>query len=94
MKMDQRMRIAWQAWLTDKGTMQRLERPSKAVIAERARRYFRWRLEEAVEVLPGDSSALAEVLNELYALLIGEEEIINWDCAGLRGKPFRGSMNP
>jgi hypothetical protein len=39
--------------------MQRLERPSEAVIAERARGYFRWRLEEALEVLGSDSSPLA-----------------------------------
>jgi hypothetical protein len=75
---DRRIKIAWKAYLAELGVMQALERPSEAEIAERARRYFRWRLEEAVEVLGSDSSALAEVLNEMYALLIGEEEIVNW----------------
>ena len=72
------MRIAWRAWLADKGTMQLLDRPSAAEIAERARKYFRWRLKEAVQVLGSDSSALAEVLNEVFALVIGEDEIIGW----------------
>ena len=39
------------------------------------REYFRNRLEEALKVLPGDSSALAEVSNELFALLAGEDEV-------------------
>jgi hypothetical protein len=58
--------------------MQALERPSEAVIAERARGYFRWRFQEALEVLGSDSSALAEVLNEMFALLIGEDEVEGW----------------
>jgi hypothetical protein len=58
--------------------MQALERPSQAEIAERFRRYFRWRLEEAVEELPADSAKLAEVLNEMLALLIGEDEVEGW----------------
>ena len=72
------MQIAWRAWLAERGTMQRLERPSSSEIAERARGYFRWRLEEAIGDLTGDSSALAEVLNEICALVIGQEEIENW----------------
>ena len=75
---DRKMQIACRAWLAERGTMQRLERPSEAEIADRARKYFRWRLEEAVEALPGDSSALGEVLNELEALLLGEDEIQGW----------------
>jgi hypothetical protein len=78
------MRIAWRAWLAERGTMQRLERPSEAQVAERARGYFRWRLEEALEVLGSDSTALAEVLNEIFALVIGEE-VIETDSAGTRG---------
>ena len=31
-----------------------------------------------VEVLPTDSAKLAEVLNEMFALLVGEEEIKGW----------------
>jgi hypothetical protein len=78
MRVDRKFRIAWRAWLADKGVMQRLERPSEAVIAERFRKYFRWRFEEALEVLSSDSSALAEVLNEMFALLIGEDELEGW----------------
>ena len=44
-------------------------------LPEMVREYFRNRLEEALKVLPGDSSALAEVLNELFALLAGEDEV-------------------
>jgi hypothetical protein len=72
---DRRLRIAW---LADKGVMQMLERPSEAEIADRAKKYFRWRLEVAVAALSGDSSALAEVLNEVFVLVIGEDEIIGW----------------
>ena len=75
---DRKMQIACRAWLAERGTMQRLERPSEAEIADRARKYFRWRFREAVEALPGDSSALGEVLNELEALLLGEDEIQGW----------------
>ena len=75
---DRKMQIACRAWLAERGTMQRLERPSEAEIADRARKYFRWRFREAVEALPGDSSALGEVLNELEALLLGEDEIHGW----------------
>ena len=70
-----KLRIAWRAYIAELGVMQRLERPSEAVIAERARRYFQWRLEEALEVLGSDSSALAEVLNEMEALLIRETKL-------------------
>jgi hypothetical protein len=55
-----------------------LERPTQAEIAERFTRYFRLRFGEALEALSGDSSALAEVLSEMLALLIGEEEIVGW----------------
>ena len=75
---DRKLRIAWRAYLADKAVMQRLERPSEAEIAERFRRYFKWRLEEAVEVLGSDSSALAEVLSEMFALVIGEDEVEGW----------------
>jgi hypothetical protein len=44
-------------------------------LPDMVREYFRNRLEEALKVLPGDSSALAEVLNELFALLAGEDEV-------------------
>src|SRR5262252_462872 len=44
-------------------------------LPEMVREYFRWRLEEALEVLPTDSAKLAEVLNELFALLAGEDEV-------------------
>jgi hypothetical protein len=63
--------------------MQRLERPSQAEIAERARGYFRWRFKEAVEVLPADSAKLAEVLSEMIALVIGEEEVEGWQPPAL-----------
>jgi hypothetical protein len=55
--------------------MQRLERPSEAEIAERFRRYFRLRFKEALEFLPDDSSALSEVLIELFLIVTGEDEI-------------------
>ena len=58
--------------------MQRLERPSEAVIAERARGYFRWRFLEALEALPDDSSALSEVLIDLFLIVTGEDEIEGW----------------
>jgi hypothetical protein len=73
MRTERRIRIAWKAYLAEAGVMQALERPSET--AEWVRKYFRRRLEEAVAVLPGDSSALAEVLSEMLALLMGEEEI-------------------
>jgi hypothetical protein len=63
--------------------MQVLERPSEDVIAERFRRYFRWRFQEALEVLGSDSSALAEVLNEMCALVIGEDEVEGWGPVAL-----------
>jgi hypothetical protein len=77
-RVDRKMQIAWRAWLAERGTMQRLERPSEAEIADRARGYFRWRLEEAIGLLPLSSQKLAEVLNEMYALLLGEDEIQSW----------------
>jgi hypothetical protein len=77
------MRIAWKAYLAQLGTMQRLERPSEAEIAGRARRYFRWRFKEALEVLPADSAKLAEVLSELCALLVGVEEVEGWQPPAL-----------
>ena len=80
---DRRIKIAWKAYLAELGVMQALERPSEAEIAERARRYFRWRLEEAVEVLGSDSTLLAEVLSELIALVTGEEEVENWQPPAL-----------
>jgi hypothetical protein len=49
-----------------------------AVVAERQRAYFRRRLEEAVETLPGDSEPLAEVLEEILLIATGEDVIINW----------------
>jgi hypothetical protein len=72
------MRIAWKAYLAELGVMQMLERPSEAEIAERFRRYFRWRLEEAIGVLSADSSALSEVLIELFLTVTGEDEIVGW----------------
>jgi hypothetical protein len=75
---DRALRIAWRAWLADKGIMQMLERPPRAEVAERARKYFRWRLEEALEALPGNSSALAEALEEIFLIATGEEEIQDW----------------
>jgi hypothetical protein len=50
-----------------------------------AREYFRWRFEEALEVLPTDSQALAEVLNEMFALIIGEDEVEGWRPPALAG---------
>jgi len=52
-------------------------------LPEMVREYFRWRLEEALEVLPTDSAMLAEVLNEMFALLVGEEEIKGWRAPAL-----------
>jgi hypothetical protein len=49
-----------------------------AVVAEQQRKYFRWRLEEAVEWLYFDSEPLAEVLEEILLLVTGEEEIVKW----------------
>ena len=75
MRTERRLRIAWKAYLAELGVMQMLERPSEAEIAERFRRYFRWRLEEAIGVLSADSSALSEVLIELFLIVTGEDEI-------------------
>src|SRR5262249_55626914 len=95
MKVDRRLRIAWRAWLAERGTMQMLERPSEAEIAERFRKYFKWRFQEALEVLDsGECSALAEVLTEMYALVIGEDELEGWRPPALEetlsriGKPL------
>jgi hypothetical protein len=47
--------------------MQALERPSEAEVAEMVQRILiRWRFQEAVAALPGNSLALAEVLIELF----------------------------
>ena len=60
--------------MADKGVMQRLERPSAAEIADRARKYFRWRFREAVEALPGDSSALGTVdTTNSYGIAVPQE---------------------
>ena len=68
------MQIAWRAWLAERGTMQRFERPSEAEIADRARKYFRWRFREAVEALPGDSSALGTVdTTNSYGIAVPQE---------------------
>jgi hypothetical protein len=63
--------------------MQTLERRSEAVIAERFRRYFRWRFQEALEVLGSNGTLLVEVLSELIALAIGEEEVEGWQPPAL-----------
>ena len=78
MMRDRKLRIAWRAYLCELGVMQALERPSQAEIAERFRGYFRRRFKEAVAALPGDSSALAEALSAMLALVMGEEEIVGW----------------
>jgi hypothetical protein len=75
---NRRIKIAWKAYLAELGVMQALERPSEAVIVQRFRGYFRWRFQEAVEVLGSDSSALAEVLNEMCALVIGQDQLEGW----------------
>jgi hypothetical protein len=78
MRTERRVRIAWKAYLAELGVRQMLERPSDAEISERFRRYFRWRLEEAIGVLSDDSSALSEVLIELFLTVTGEDEIVGW----------------
>jgi hypothetical protein len=78
MLQDRRIKIAWRTYLAELGVVQALERPCEAEIAERFRRYFRWRFQEAVRQLPGDSSLLTDVLNEMFALLIGEDEVEGW----------------
>ena len=67
MRTERKFRIAWKAYLAELGVMQALERQSEELIAERFRRYFRWRLEEALEVLGSDSSApeLEAVIKEV-----------------------------
>jgi hypothetical protein len=75
---DRRIKIAWRAHLAELGVIQRFERPSETEVADRCRRYFRWRLAEAVEFLSTDSEKLAEILNEILALVIGEDEVENW----------------
>jgi hypothetical protein len=75
---DRKLRIAWRAYLAELEVMQRLERPSEAVIAERFRGYFRWRLEEALDSLWFDSELLAEVLEEIFLIATDDDEIINW----------------
>jgi hypothetical protein len=50
----------------------------EAIVAQRQQAYFRWRLEEAVVGLSADSEPLAEVLEEIFLIAIGEKEIINW----------------
>jgi hypothetical protein len=50
----------------------------ESVVVQRQRQYFRWRLEEALEVLWVDSEPLAEVLEEILLLVNGAEVIINW----------------
>ena len=86
---DRKLRIAWKAYLCELGVMQTLERPSEAVIAERFRGYFRLRFMEAVAALSGDSSALAEALSEMLALVMGEEEIVGWQPVELEGARSR-----
>jgi hypothetical protein len=76
-------RIGWRAYLCEQIAMRRTEHPSEAEIEKRMQGYFRWRFEEAIEALPVDSSALAEVLSEMLAVVIGEEEIEGWQPPAL-----------
>jgi hypothetical protein len=49
------------------------------IIAKRQQDYFQGRLNEAViELSEGSLELLAEVLEEISAIAIGEEEIVNW----------------
>jgi hypothetical protein len=86
---DRKLRIAWKAYLCELGVMQALERPSQAEVSERVGGYFRLRFMEAVAALSGDSSALAEALSEMLALVMGEEEIVGWKPVELEGARSR-----
>jgi hypothetical protein len=48
----------------------------EAIVAERQRKYFQWRLKEAIEELWADSELLAEVLEEILLIATGEDEIV------------------
>ena len=50
----------------------------EAIVVQRQRQYFRWRLKEALEVLWADNELLAEVLEEILLIATGEDVIINW----------------
>jgi len=55
-----------------------------AIVAERQRGYFQWRLEEAVaELSEGSSELLAEVLEEIFLVADGTDTIINWQPPAL-----------
>lgn len=55
-----------------------------AIVAERQRGYFQWRLEEAVaELSEGYSELLAEVLEEIFLVADGTDTIINWQPPAL-----------
>jgi hypothetical protein len=53
-------------------------------LPELVRGYFRRQFEQAMVILPVDSSALAEVLIELFAFVIGQEELEGWRPATLQ----------
>jgi hypothetical protein len=70
--------------------MQMAKHPSEAFVAERLRGYFRLRFLESVAPLPGDSSALAEALSEMPALVMGEQEIVGWQPVELERARAQG----
>ena len=80
---DQKLRIAWKAYLAELAAMQLTEHPSEPVVAERLREYLCHRLTEATRVLSEDSSRLAEVLIEILEIATGEARIVGWRCPAL-----------
>jgi hypothetical protein len=73
-----KLRIAWKAYIAAKVAMQMLDRPSAAEVARRQQGYFRWRLTEALDRLSTDSEHLGEVLEEIFLIATGVDEIIDW----------------
>jgi hypothetical protein len=81
---DQKLRIAWKAYLAELAAMQMAEHPSEARVAERLREYLSNRVTEATRVLSEDSCRLAEVLIEILEVATGEAEIVGWRCPALQ----------
>jgi hypothetical protein len=50
----------------------------EAIVAQRQREYYRYRLSEAIARLGEDKGLLAEVLEEILLIATGEDEVVGW----------------
>jgi len=61
----------------------------EAIVAQRQREYFRYRLSEAIARLGEDKELLAEVLEEIILVATGEVEIVGWRPLSLEEARWR-----